>query len=393
VQGALTVFVTAGSASLSPVAGAIGRLGMMGASVSFLFLLAAALAGQGAPSINNYIPVLNDPLYYAGLALLGASVALPILRLLIAVARSRHTEPMTFGVAAAGAMFLIALGCFALAWLQQPAGFDAEGLNEYLMWGGGHILQFVNTALFLCSLYLLSRVAFGETPLAPAFFKVLMLLLVAGAAVGPLVYATLPAGDPSQRFMFTALYRYALPLPTTIVCVSVIMLLIRRRMDIWAGVPELRGLAAALVLFAWGGVMGYFESSVDTRTPAHYHAVLIAVTLMFMAVTFAVFLPMLERRNEHRRLRTAMYLMLGIGTLVQTTGLFAAGLMGVARKTAGTAQGLDTPAKLASLLVNLTGGVIAAIGGVIFIVLAAKMLLAKPRWGDTAAHPMSPGAA
>src|SRR6185437_8171803 len=114
---------------------------------------------------------------------------------------------------------------------------------------------------------------------------------------------------------------------------------------------------------------------------------LIAVTLMFMALTFAVFLPLLDRRSENRRLPTTMYLTLGIGTLVQTTGLFTAGLMGVARKIAGSAQGLDTPGKMASLIVNGAGGGIAVVGGIIFIVLAGKMLLAKHGRGMTGANP------
>jgi hypothetical protein len=359
VQGAFTVLVTAGAITqpLSFGGRLVGRLALIGATVSFLLLFVPIFTGHDASSPNDYIPVMIDPLYFSGLAVFGLSAALPILRLLWALAGMRHAEPTTFGVAACGVMFLIALACFAIAAIFPPHGFDAEGLAEYATWGGGHILQFVNTGLFLCTLFLLSRVAFGETPLAPAFFKVLILILVAGTAIGPLLYATFPPGDPAQRLAFTALYRYVMPLPTAIVCVSVIMLVLRRWHDLWAGAPEMRGLAAALVLFAYGGVIGYFESSVDTRTPAHYHAVLLAVTLAFMALIFAVFLPLLDR------------------------------------KTAGSEQGLDTLTKKASLVANAAGGGVAAIGGVIFIVLAARMLLAKPERGVTAAGLTGVGAA
>ena len=66
------------------------------------------------------------------------------------------------------------------------------------------------------------------------------------------------------------------------------------------------------LLFAAGGVMGFFEGGIDTRTPAHYHAMLIAVTLVFMTLYFALFLPLAGRRTARRKLRTAMYVLLGI---------------------------------------------------------------------------------
>ena len=383
VQGALTVLVTG---RLYATAGApmslgglvCGRLALGGVATSFLLLLIPLVLGRGAATPNNYIPVMTDPLYYAGLGVLGLSLALPILRLLTALWGSRHAEATTFGVACAGAIHLIALCCFALAWLRRPDGFDAEGLNDFLMWGGGHVLQFANTTLFLCALYLLSRVTLGETPLSGRVLKAMILLLLAGAAAGPLLYLTYQGGDPAQRLMFTNLYRFVLPAPTAVVVFSVVALLSRRWRDIWDGAPEVRGMAVALLLFAWGGVIGFFESSVDTRTPAHYHAMLIAVTLLFMALTFGVFLPVLDKRIERKRLRTTMYLTLGLGTLVQTIGLFIAGVFGVARKTVGAAQGLDSLEKKISLILNAGGGGVAVIGGIIFIVIAGKMLLAKP---------------
>src|SRR5262249_22259860 len=158
-----------------------------------------------------------------------------------------------------------------------------------------------------------------------------------------------------------------LPLPATVVCAGIAALLWRRRRDLWGGPAEVRGLAAALVLFGVGGLIGFFESSVDTRTPAHYHAMLIAVTLVFMTAYFALFLPLLDLRTTRRRLRTVMYLTLGCGQLLHTLGLFVAGTMGVARKTAGAAQGLDSPEKVFFMSIMGVGGVIAVIGGIIFI--------------------------
>lgn len=82
-----------------------------------------------------------------------------------------------------------------------------------------------------------------------------------------------------------------------------------------------------------------------------------------------------------------MYLTLGGGQFIHSLGLFIAGAMGVARKTAGAAQGLDNFDKVVAMSIMGVGGVIAVVGGVMFIVLAGKMLLAKHQPDVTAAGP------
>jgi hypothetical protein len=90
-----------------------------------------------------------------------------------------------------------------------------------------------------------------------------------------------------------------------------------------------------------------------------------------------------------------MYLLLGGGQLIHSLGLYVAGLEGVVRKTAGAAQELDTVTKYAFMAVQGVGGIIAVVGGVIFIFMAGKMLLAKPGRGVTAGanHPAAGAAA
>ncbi len=382
VHGALTVLMTAqmqgGRAAPGFLSIAIGRLGVFGAWLSLFLLLGPVLADLGEPSLNNYIPVLDHPVYYAGLALLAGCVALPVLRLLALMARERNPDAAVFSVAAAGLIYVLALVCIAAAGLTMPENVGRQGANEYLMWGGGHVLQFANTALMLCSFYLIARAALGETPLSGSWLKTMMLVLVAGAAAGPLLYLTHEAGGATQRDLFTRLYWYALPVPTAMVLGSVGLLLFRRWKDAMKGAPEIKAIAAALFLFAYGGVLGFFEGSIDTRTPSHYHAMLIAVTLAFMALYFALFLPLLGLRTQRKKLRTAMYLLLGGGQFLHSTGLYLAGLEGVLRKTPGAAQGLDSPWKIASMSLMGLGGLIAVAGGIIFIFLAGKMLIGKP---------------
>jgi heme/copper-type cytochrome/quinol oxidase subunit 1 len=86
---------------------------------------------------------------------------------------------------------------------------------------------------------------------------------------------------------------------------------------------------------------------------------------------------------------------LGGGQLIHSLGLYVAGLEGVVRKTAGAAQELDNVTKYAFMAVQGVGGIIAVVGGIIFIFMAGKMLLAKAGRGVTASanHPAAGAAA
>lgn len=377
VQGALTVLASAGAGPVPSWSSAIGRAGLYCAILSFFLILTPVLLDLGEPSPNNYIPVLIHPVFFAGLMLLALALTLPIFRLLAQVAAARTCEPVIFAIAAAGVIFLIAIVCLGAAWLTMPAGIVALDAAERAFWGMGHVMQFAHTLLLLAGFFLLSRMTLGETPMSDGTFKLMAGLLVGGAAIGPLLYLSFSADDPAQVTAFTDLFWYVLPLPTGIVLLCVSFLFLKRARNLKEQTPEIIGLWVALILFGFGGLIGFFESSVDTRTPAHYHAELIGVTLVFMCLYFALFAPLLNRPMPGRKWRIASYVLLGTGQFFHSLGLFSAGLDGVARKVAGGEQGLDSAAKLSSMILMGVGGLIAVIGGVIFVVLAWRCLWLK----------------
>lgn len=319
------------------------------------------------------MPVVSSPVFYAGLGLLAASLATVVIRLLVSVIRQRRMEPVSFAVTVAGVIYLLALVCIGLA-LSMPPDTDTHGLMEHIFWGGGHLWQFAVTVLFFAVLFLIARAVLGETPLAPGPFKLLCLLMLAGSAPGPLLYFLYPPGDPGLVASFTDLYWFALAGPAGLLTILFGILLIRRWPDTTGGLPEGVGAVAVVGLFAMGGAFGFFEGSSDTRTPAHYHAVLVAVTVGFMALFYVLILPMLNRPVCRPKWRTLIYVLLAGGQGLHSGGLFVAGLSGVARKTAGAAQGLDSAAKLISMSLMGVGGLIAVAGGVIFVVTAIRAL-------------------
>ena len=377
VQGALTVLASASAGPLPKGSAFMGRVGLYAAGLSFVLILIPVLFNLGEPSANNYVPVLIHPLFFAGLTLLGFGLLLPVIRLIAQVAGQRHCEPVVFAVAASGVIFILALICLAVAWVTMPDPIPAADAAERSFWGFGHIMQFAHTLLLLAGVFLLSRMSLGETPVSNTLFKVMAGLMVAGAAVGPLFYLGFAANDPAQVTSFTDLYWYVLPWPVGIVLLGTVWLFVRRALPINVQTPEIIGLWVALILFGIGGLIGFFESSVDTRTPAHYHAELIGVTLVFMCLYFALFAPLLDRPMPARKWRKASYVLLGSGQLLHSMGLYSAGLDGVARKVSGSEQGLDSATELSSMVLMGFGGLIAVVGGVIFVVLAGRSFLLK----------------
>ncbi len=392
------------------------------AAMSLVLLTLPALLDLGAPSLNNYVPVLDHPLYAAGLLTLSAAIALPAIRLLAALASAwtgRRTLPQgpVIAAGAAAVAYLAALACFALGYGLTPAMADRKEYFEWVFWGGGHVLQLVNALVMLACWSALIPAAFGRPLAGPRLTLAVTGPIALTALAAPLLYL-LPGYPGTAAYTgFTALYAWALgPL------LGVAGLLALRAL--WSTRTATPGTTAdagttgtdparvtlwlSLVVCGVGGLFGFLSGHGDTRTPAHYHAAIGAVNLAAFALVLGVLLPLARQRMSGagcgnpsmvsaapsprgRRVRLAMPWLYGVGTLLHSTGLFLAGAAGVARKTAGADQALDSGWKLASMGLMGAGGLIAVIGGILFIALAGRGLLGggTPPAGP-AARPMVP---
>jgi hypothetical protein len=139
--------------------------------------------------------------------------------------------------------------------------------------------------------------------------------------------------------------------------------------------PAFLCLALSAVLFMVGGAFGLFVDGTDTRTPAHYHGVIAAITLAFMGLFYTLFLPALNRPAIPGRAMVSQIFLFAGGQLMACIGLF---LAGAPRKTAGAAQGLQDAGAMIGMAMNGIGALIAIIGGIMFIWIAAAALLRSP---------------
>jgi Cytochrome C and Quinol oxidase polypeptide I. len=152
----------------------------------------------------------------------------------------------------------------------------------------------------------------------------------------------------------------------------------------WRGgvVPEsARPLRAALIasvaLFAAGGAIGFVIQGSNVKIPAHYHGCIVGVTLALMGIVYLL-LPRLGFAEPATRLATWQAWLYGAGQLMHITGLVWSGGYGVQRKVAGAEQVLRTSGEIAGMGMMGLGGLIAVIGGLLFVVVVARALL-QPR--------------
>lgn len=359
----------------------MGATAVVAAAAALPLLFVPALMDRGAATLNDYVPAIVDPVYYAGLVLLASALAIVSIRTLVAiVAGWVHRDVTAIVIAGAAVVYLLALACFGIALLLLVLGDEPPGhtFNEDLFWGGGHVLQFLNTLLLLVAWTWLAEIGLGRPLVPPSVLIAATVLLVLPALAAPVFYLVFAPFSAAQTQAFTDL-QYALALPPVLVVGAIVAGTVGQdgRPLPWRD-PALLCLAASVVVFAVGGGLGLFVDGADTRTPAHYHGVIAGVTLAFMGLFYALFLPALGRAVRHGKSVYAQIWLFAGGQLTACIGLFLAGGMGAPRKTAGAAQGLDHIGAMVGMGMNGIGGLVAVIGGVLFVWIAATALLRRP---------------
>ena len=183
--GALALLAADRLATGTPPSAALGLGAVAGSALALPMLFIPALLDRGHPTLNNYVPVIIDPLYYAGLGLLAASIGCAAVRLLAAARPAQlRRDGVAAALLAAALACLLALVCFALALRLLGGSPYSHDYNEALMWGGGHVLQFVNTLLLIAAWGLLATPF--VTRLSTGALALASVLLLAGALSAPL---------------------------------------------------------------------------------------------------------------------------------------------------------------------------------------------------------------
>ena len=387
VDLSVLVWFAAFGALLWAVAGPPRRLGIGWAALVLcaagaLLMAAAPFAQSAAPIMSNYIPVLDGSMFLTGLVAFGIGVALEVTRTLLYTqslgASLDGGSALRLGLLAAAVSTAVALFAFFWSWRALPSALAGKAYYELLFWGGGHVLQFTWTLLMLVAWLWLADAIGAAVPLSPRVSLLLFGLALALVFCTPFVYLAYDVTSVEHRRLLTWMMRAGGGLAILPVSLAVVLALWERG----SVRPEARPLRAALImsltLFAVGGLIGFAIRGSDVRIPAHYHGCIVGVTLAFMGLAYHL-LPRLGFRAPSSRLAALQPYVYGIGQLLHITGLVWSGGYGVQRKVAGAAQVLGSAQEVAGMALMGLGGMIAIVGGLLFVIVVLGALRPQRR--------------
>ncbi len=337
----------------------------------------APFVGDGTAVMANYIPMLTTPLFIDGLLLFAAGAAVLVVRSLLTAMplglAFDGTGALRFGLSAAAVSAAVALLAFAWSYVELPRSLDTRAYYEILFWGGGHALQFTWTLLMLVGWLWLADASGARVPLSPRVTLLMFTLALASVFITPYAYLAHPIESVEHRQLLTWAMRFGGGVAILPIALAVVLGLAARPAPSAAARPLRAALLASLLLFGAGGIIGIFISGSNVRIPAHYHGCIVGVTLALMGLVYHL-LPQLGYRAPEGRLATAQPWCYGGGQLLHIIGLVWSGGYGVQRKVGGAEQVLRSNAEVAGMGLMGLGGLIAIIGGLLFVVVVARAL-------------------
>ena len=123
-------------------------------------------------------------------------------------------------------------------------------------------------------------------------------------------------------------------------------------------------------------MIGLAINGSNVKIPAHYHGAIVGVTLAFMGLAYHL-LPRMGFARPRGRLPVWQPAIYGCGQLLHIVGLVWSGGYGVQRKVAGSEQVLRSASETAGMGLMGIGGLLAVAGGILFIVIMLRAMLAK----------------
>jgi cytochrome c oxidase subunit 1 len=385
----------------------------------------AVLQGGSSVMFTSYVPMQAAPHFYLGIILfaVGALIGCFVFFGTLVIARAERTYEgsiplVTFGAVTAAiiAVFTIASGAIILIpTLLWSLGFISHIdplMYKTVWWAMGHSSQQINVSAHVAIWYAIAAIVLGAKPLSEkvsrmAFFMYILFLQLASAH-----HLLVEPGISSEWKIFNTSYALYLAVLGSMVhgmTVPGSIEAAQRRRGYTKGLfewlrkapwdnPAFAGMFLSLIMFGFlGGISGVVLGTEQINmimhntiyVPGHFHATVVAgTTLAFMAVTYLL-LPLIFRRKlvlaGWAKLQPYIF---GIGAAGISLFMMGAGTLGVARRHwditfAGAPMSFDYPAA-AFLMMGLNGifAILAAVGGVMYIVVTVGTVLFGERVGD-----------
>jgi hypothetical protein len=351
-------------------------LGLALAVAGTVVISMAPFFGAGDPLMNNYVPVLQHPLFLVGLGIFGIGFTVLVLNGLV----FSHSVGLTisgdgalrFGLYTALIAAIVSVVILIVSYFDMPEVATGAYYYELLFWDSGHTLQFVHIQLMLVVWLWLTTITGISLKLTPRIALIIFAIGLLPVILTPLVYMMFDLGSATHKEAISQLMQYGGGLAALPIGLMIAFGFLQTNLRNIKASPEFNALVSSMLLFGVGGVIGFMISGSNVTVPAHYHGSIVAITLAYMGITFHL-LPRLGFRHVGRT-ATWQPVIYASGQLMHVIGLVWSGGYGVQRKTAGAAQGLDNMERMVSMGIMGLGGLIAVIGGIMFLVIVFKAM-------------------
>ena len=346
-----------------------GWLALILASLGTLIIVLSPFTGESHPLMNNYVPVLQNNVFFIGLGVFGGGFCLLVIRSCFTSFDSDNQTSgetsLRFGLFVAVVASLFALGALLLSYLGIDQGFEGLAYYDRLFWGSGHIIQFSHTQLMLVAWLWLASVSGARLRISPRAALFLFLLGLQPVLAAPIIYLVFDVSSGDHLFWFIQLMKYGGAIAAVPIGMAILLAIVER----WRPAPgfeiERNALIFSVLLFGVGGSIGFMISGSTVTVPAHYHGSIVGITIAFMGLSYYL-LPQLGFNKVSGRIARWQPGIYGSGQLMHIIGLAWSGGYNVARKSTDAERGFE---QVAGMGLMGFGGLVSIIGGIIFLVL------------------------
>jgi cytochrome c oxidase subunit 1 len=391
-----------------------------------LLIDVAILRGGADVMFTSYVPLRAVSYFYLGWILFAVGALIGVINFFatLVVARAERTYEgsiplVTFGAATAAIIAVVTLAHGAIiyipTWLWSLGiiqNLDA-GMYRLVWWGLGHPSQQINVSAMVAVWYLLATLTVGAIPINEKVCRTAFLLYILFINLASAHHLLVdPQVSPAWKVWNTSYGMYLAVLASMVhgMTVPAAVEVAQRRKGLSKGMfewlakapwgnPGFAALALSLTLFGFmGGITGVtfgaeqvnIISHNTLRIPGHFHATVVAgTTTAFMGLTYYVVPLIFRRQLISTTLATTQVYLFGIGIALFAGGMTTAGSYAIPRRhwDVQFAQSLFQPpiepAAFFFLGLMGIGGLLAAVGGALYVVVTVGSVLFGRRVPDT----------
>ncbi|MCU7611322.1 cbb3-type cytochrome c oxidase subunit I [Anaplasma capra] len=324
-------------------------------AVGTVLMVLSALFKDATPVKSNYIPVIDNWVFFTGLGLFFCGVLLNTLPWKVK-RQGQHTDvPLLVGIHGMSAMMTAVAFCFITAYSVTSKNLESLVFYERVFWGAGHLLQGVFGQAFLVVVLLKIRNGRFTHPYLVSAVFVINALSVIVASASHVIY---PSDFASLATFFTWHMRIAeavVPLFLFVFAIGNMRPLFQR---------DNRHLLYSSAMFTYGSILGILSMHGTVTIPAHYHGCVVGITAAFMGFVY-LNMPQLGYREVSQVWRNIQLCVYSVGQALHITGLELLGGYGALRKVTYLP---DAASALARYCFSI-GGAMAILGGFLFVLL------------------------